>query len=82
LLSRRESLLEGGVLGLPRAIDEKPSNQPGSRPGDRTKPGIPADGAEYGADTGACSGTSERALLGRGHISAGCKQHGDSGDQH
>jgi hypothetical protein len=80
-LSRRESLLEGGVLGLPRAIDEEPANQPDSRPGDRTKPGVPADGAENSADTGARRRAGRGALPGWGHIGAGCERQCDSEQQ-
>ena len=38
--------MEGSVLGLPGAIDEKPADQPGARAGGRTEPGVPADGAK------------------------------------
>jgi hypothetical protein len=81
LLSRRESLLEGSVLLLPRAINEKPANQPGSRSGNRTEPGIPADRAKNGADTGTRRSAGQGALLGWGHIGAGREQHGDGHEQ-
>jgi hypothetical protein len=81
LLSRRESLLEGGVLVLPRAIDEKPANQPNSRSRDRTKPGIPADSAKNSADTGACRSAGQGALLGWGHIGAGRERRSDGHEQ-
>jgi hypothetical protein len=68
LLSGREALLEGLVLGLSGPIDEKPADQPCSRSGGRTEPGIPADRAKDGADASARSGAGKRALLGRGHI--------------
>jgi hypothetical protein len=81
LLSRRETLPVGLILGLPGPINEKPSEQAGSRPSGRTEPGIPADGAKNGADAGARSGAGKRALLGRGHIRASNKRHSDGREQ-
>jgi hypothetical protein len=67
--------LEGPVLGLSGAIDEKPADQPGARAGGRTEPGVPADGAKNGADAGARSGARQRPLLGWRHICAGSERH-------
>jgi hypothetical protein len=81
LSSGRDALLEGPVLGLPGPINEKPADQPCARPGGRTEPGIPADGAKDRADAGARSGASKRALLGRGHIGASSERHSDGREQ-
>jgi hypothetical protein len=73
--------LEGPVLGLPGSINEQPADQPGARPGGRTEPGIPADGAKNSAGAGARSSTGQRALLRRGHIGASYKRQSDGREQ-
>jgi hypothetical protein len=73
--------LEGPVLGLSGAIDEKPADQPGARAGGRTEPGVPADGAKNGADAGTRSGAGQRPLLGRRHICAGSERHSEGREQ-
>jgi hypothetical protein len=80
-LAGREALLVGCVLGLPGSINEKPANQPSARPGGRTEPGIPADGAKNSADAGARSSAGKRALLRRGHIGASNERHSDGREQ-
>ena len=77
LLAGREALLEGGVLGLSGAINEKSADQPCSRPCDCSEPGIPADGAKNGADAGARSGAGQRPLLSWGHIGASSGRQND-----
>jgi hypothetical protein len=78
LLSGGVTLPEGCVLGLPGSVNKKPADQPCSRPGDSSEPGIPADSAKNGADAGARSGAGQRALLGRGHIGASDERQNDS----
>jgi hypothetical protein len=77
LLSGREPLLEGLVLGLAGSIDEKPAEQPRARSGGRTEPGVPANRASDGPDAGTRSGAGNRALLGWGHIRASNERHSD-----
>jgi len=81
LLSGRKTLLEGGILGLSGAIDEKPPEQAGTRPGGRTEPGIAANRANYRAAAGADCRASQCTLLGRGHIGAGSKRPSDAREQ-
>jgi hypothetical protein len=73
--------LEGPVLSLSGAIDEKPADQPGPRASGRTEPGVPADGAKNGADAGAGSGAGQRPLLRGRHICAGSERHSEGGKQ-
>jgi len=80
-LSGCETVLEGPVLGLPGPINEKPADQSCTRPGGRTEPGVPADGAKNGAHAGARSGAGKRPLLGRGHIGASNERHSDGREQ-
>jgi hypothetical protein len=82
LLSGCETLPEGLVLGLPGSVDEKPAQQPCARPGGCTEPGIPADGANYGAAARADGRTRQRALLRRRHVGAGGKRHNHGREQH
>ena len=53
LLSGRETVLEGPILGLPGLIEEKPAEQAGSRASGGTEPRVPADRASDSADAGA-----------------------------
>jgi hypothetical protein len=80
-LSSRETLSEGLVLGLARPIDEKPAEQPCTRPSGRTEPSIPADGTGNGTDTSARSGAGQCTLLGRSHIGASSSEHSGSHKQ-
>jgi hypothetical protein len=73
--------LEGLVLGLSGAIDEKPANQPGARASGRTEPSVPADGAKNGADPGARSGARQRPLLSRRHICTGSERHSEGSQE-
>ena len=77
LLAGREALLEGGVLGLPGAINEKSADQPCSRPGDSSEPGIPADGANHRAAARADGRAGQRPLLSWGHIGASSERQSD-----
>jgi hypothetical protein len=70
LLSGRETVLEGPILGLPGLIEEKPAEQAGSGASGGTEPRVPADRASDGADAGACSGAGNRAAAG----SASCRR--------
>ena len=81
LLSGGNTLLEGCILGLPGAIDEKPAEQPRARPGGRSETGVPADRAKNRADAGADGGAGQRPLLGRRHIGAGRKRQNDGRKQ-
>jgi hypothetical protein len=81
LSSGCDALLEGSVLGLPGPINEKPADQPCTRPGGRTEPCIPANGSKNSPNAGARSGAGKGALLGRGHIGASSERHSDSGEQ-
>ena len=81
LLSGRETLLEGSVLGLPGLIEQKPAEQAGSRPSGRTEPGVPTDRPGDGADTGPSGGAGQRALLSWGHIGASGDRQNDGREQ-
>jgi hypothetical protein len=80
-LAGRDALLEGGVLGLSGAINEKSADQPCSRPGDSSEPGIPADGANHRAAASADGRAGQRPLLGRGHIGASSELQSDGREQ-
>ena len=81
LLSGRETVLEGPILGLPGLIEEKPAEQAGSCASGGTEPRVPADGPGDGADAGARSGTGNRALLGRGHVGTSSDRQSDGREQ-
>jgi len=71
LLSGCETLLEGCILSLPGAIDEKPAEQSRACPGGGAKPGVAADRSGDGANAGTRSGAGQSTLLGRCHVGAG-----------
>jgi hypothetical protein len=77
LLSGGETVLEGPILGLPGLIEEKPTEQAGSRASGGTEPRVPADGPGDGAGAGARSFAGSRALRGRRHVGAGSDQDGN-----
>jgi hypothetical protein len=77
----RDALLKGSILGLSGPIDKKPADEPCTRPGSRTEPGVPAYGAKNGAHARARGGAGERSLLGRRHICAGGKRPSEGREQ-
>jgi hypothetical protein len=81
LLSGGETLLEGGILGLPGAINEKPADQPCAGSGNGSEPGVPADSAKYRAAARADRRAGQRALLGWCHVGASSGRQCDGHEQ-
>jgi hypothetical protein len=70
LLSGGETLLEGGILSLPGAINQKPADQTRAGSGNGSEPGVAADRTKYRAAACADRRAGHRALLGWCHIGA------------
>jgi hypothetical protein len=70
LLSGREALLKGLILGLPRPINKKPAKQPCARADSGAKPGIARDRTDCRTASGADGRAGQRSLLGWIHIGA------------
>jgi hypothetical protein len=62
--------LEGCILGASRLIDQQPSEEAGAGSDPGAEPGVAADRAKDGTDTGTCGGAGQRSLLGWGHVGA------------
>jgi len=81
LLSGGETLLEGGILSLPGAINEKSADQTRAGSGNGSEPGVPADSAKHRAAACADRRAGQRALLGWCHVGASSGRQCDGREQ-